>query len=137
TTMSCQVQLRVASHALEHRREILDRVGPLLHGIRVLVVDDNKLSREILAEMLRYFRMDVAVAASGEQALQQLEGDLAHPFDLVLMDWRMPGLTGDQAARRIRQSDVLQQQPRIVMVTAYGREDVMALADKAGINGFL
>lgn len=137
TVICCNVRLQVARDALEHRQEILDRVGPLLHGIRVLVVDDNKVSREILAEMLRYFKMDVASAHDGEDALQKLDTAGAQPFDLVLMDWRMPGMNGDEVVRRLRRNATLGQQPKVVMVTAYGREDVMALAEKAGVNGFL
>ena len=137
TTMCCTVRLKVAREALAHRRELLEQVGPLLKDMRVLVVDDNQVSREILAEMLRYFQLDVAVAANGESALDTLQRAGEQPFDLVLMDWRMPGMNGDQVIRLIRRDPVIDRKPKVVMVTAYGREDVMTLAEKAGVDGFL
>jgi DNA-binding NarL/FixJ family response regulator len=51
------------------------------------------------------------------------------------MDWKMPGMNGDEAAQRIYNEIV--QRPKIVMVTAYGREDVIRLAEQAGVDGFL
>jgi CheY-like chemotaxis protein len=53
------------------------------------------------------------------------------------MDWRMPGMNGDQVIRLIRRDPVIDRKPKVVMVTAYGREDVMTLAEKAGVDGFL
>ncbi|MBA3022825.1 MAG: response regulator [Gammaproteobacteria bacterium] len=137
TTMCCTIKLQVAQQAQAHRLELVEQAGPLLEGIRVLVVDDNEVSREILAEMLRYFRLDVKVAAAGMQAIDLLETATDKPFDLVLMDWRMPGMNGDEVARRIHADIAIPHQPKIVMVTAYGREDVIRLADHAGVDGFL
>src|SRR5690606_19768570 len=81
--------------------------------------------------------LDVAVAANGESALDTLQRAGEQPFDLVLMDWRMPGMNGDQVIRLIRRDPVIDRKPKVVMVTAYGREDVMTLAEKAGVDGFL
>lgn len=61
----------------------------------------------------------------------------ASTYDLVLMDWRMPGMNGDEATQRIHQDAGIRHQPRIVMITAYGREDVMRLSEQAGVDGFL
>src|SRR5690606_21144068 len=137
TTMCCTVRLKVAREALAHRRELLEQVGPLLKDMRVLVVDDNQVSREILAEMLRYFQLDVAVAANGESALDTLQRAGEQRCDLVLMAWRRPGMNGDQVIRRIRRDPVIDRKPKVMMVTAYGREDVMTLAEKAGVDGFV
>ena len=119
------------------RPDLAEQAGPLLRGIRVLVVDDNEVSREILAEMLRYFQFDVGTASSGPAALVALETAAGNPFDLVLMDWRMPGMNGDEATQRIHLDPAIPHQPKVVMVTAYGREDVIRLAEKAGVDGFL
>jgi two-component system, sensor histidine kinase and response regulator len=137
TTMCCTLKLKVAEQAQAHRRELVEQAGPLLEGIRVLVVDDNEVSREILAEMLRFFRLDVRVAASGIKAIDLLETATDKPCDLVLMDWRMPGMNGDEVIRRIHADIAILHQPKIIMVTAYGREDVIRLADQAGVDGFL
>ncbi len=137
TTFAFTVQLKAARAAQAHRRELVERAGPLLAGIRVLVVDDNEVSREILAEMLRFFQLDVSLAANGAAALATLESTRDKPFDLVLMDWRMPGMNGDEATRRIHDDAAIGHQPKVVMITAYGREDVMRLAEQAGVDGFL
>ncbi|MBS1154276.1 MAG: periplasmic sensor hybrid histidine kinase [Proteobacteria bacterium] len=137
TTICFTVQLKIAQQSQARRREQLEQAGPLLQGIRVLVVDDNEVSREILAEMLRYLRLEVSTAPSGSAALTALQQATDTPFDLVLMDWKMPGMNGDEAAQRIHRDTDLARQPRIVMVTAYGREDVIRLATQAGVDGFL
>src|SRR5690606_25076726 len=59
------------------------------------------------------------------------------PFDLVFMDWRMPQMNGDEATQRIHADPLIPVKPKVVMVTAYGREDVIRLAEQAGVDGFL
>ncbi|WP_305072666.1 response regulator [Propionivibrio sp.] len=137
TTICFTVQLRAARHALAGRGSLLEQAGALLEGIRVLVVDDNAVSREILGEMLRHFRVEFVLAGDAASALVALEKAGDRPYDLVLMDWRMPGLNGDEAARRIRENPAIAMQPKIVMVSAYGREDVMHMAERAGVDGFV
>jgi len=135
TTICFNAQFKIAQQVTVHRNELLKQAGPLLNGIRVLVVDDNEMSREILADMLRYFGLDVRVVHNGSAAIAALVAENKKPFDIVLMDWKMPGMNGDEAAQRIHSEIV--QQPKIVMVTAYGREDVIRLAEQAGVDGFL
>ncbi|MCQ8182407.1 PAS domain S-box protein [Methylomonas sp. SURF-1] len=137
TTISCTLLLHISQRAESHRRELLAQTGPLLKGVRVLVVDDNQVSREILAEMLRYFQMQVDVAANGIAAIEQLESTAEQPIELVLMDWRMPGMNGDEVTRRIHTDPAIKYQPKVIMITAYGREDVMSLAHQAAVDGFL
>ena len=136
STFCCTLMLKIAERAQSARRALLEQAGPLLRGIRVLVVDDNEVSREILAEMLRFLHLDVSVAANGEAALQQLH-QAQPPFDLVLMDWRMPGMNGDEVTRSIHADSGIEPQPKVVMVTAYGREDVIRQANQAQVDGFL
>ena len=137
TTICFTVELKIARQAQARQRELVEKAGPLLAGIRVLVVDDNEASREIIAEMLRYFHLEVGTAASGALALAALENAGDAPYDLVLMDWRMPGMNGDEATRRIHGDLAIKHQPKVVMVTAYGREDVIRLAEQVGVDGFL
>ena len=137
TTICFTVQLKIAQKSQVRRLELAEQAGPLLKGIRVLAVDDNEVSREIMAGMLRYFHIDVGTAPDGPSALSMIKNAAEKPYDLVLMDWRMPGMNGDEATRRIHDDTTLQHQPKVVMVTAYGREDVIRLAEQAGVNGFL
>jgi two-component system sensor histidine kinase/response regulator len=108
-----------------------------LRGLKVLVVDDNATSRTIFKEMLESFTFDVHLAASGEEALSDIENPADQPFDLVVMDWKMPGMDGIETARRIKSHGNLAHIPAIIMVTAYGREEIMGLAAKVGLEGFL
>jgi len=137
TTICFTVQLKIAQQAQARQRELVEQAGPLLKGIRVMVVDDNEVSREILAEMLRFFHLDVDTAPDGPTALAALQAAREQPYDLVLMDWRMPGMNGDEATQRIHGDATIMRQPKVLMVTAYGREDVIRLAEQAGVDGFL
>jgi two-component system sensor histidine kinase/response regulator len=135
TTIALSIPLKCAKTA--DQRQLLEQVGPLLQGIRVLVVDDNPVSRDILAEILRFIHLEVVVAADGASALQAVLDTQDKPFDLVLMDWRMPGMNGDEVVRRIHHHAAIVHKPKIVMITAWGREDVIRLAEEAGVDAFL
>jgi PAS domain S-box-containing protein len=109
-----------------------------LRGLKVLVVDDNATSREILQDILESFTFEVYLSASGKEALEEIEGADRHkPFELVIMDWKMPGMDGIEASRRIKNHQKLSKIPAIVLVTAYGREEIMRQADEIGLDGFL
>ncbi|MBV7534727.1 response regulator [Duganella sp. sic0402] len=107
---------------------------------RVLVVDDSAASREVLCSILKSFGIEaVGSAESGPIAMELLlEASAAGtPFDVVLMDWRMPIWDGIETARRIRSDDRITATPAILMVSAYAREDVLHEVDDAGLDGFL
>ncbi len=109
-----------------------------LRGMKVLVVDDNVTSREILQEMLESFTFEVTQAASGKEGLRELEKASAdRPFELVIMDWQMPGMDGIEASKIIKNHPLLSKIPAIIMVTNYGREEIMHQAERAGLDGFL
>jgi two-component system sensor histidine kinase/response regulator len=109
-----------------------------LRGMKVLVVDDNATSRGILQEMLESFSFEVILAASGQEGLTELEkASASRPIDLVIMDWQMPGMDGIEASRRIKNHRGLSKIPAIVMVTAYGREEVMQHTQEIRLEGFL
>ena len=100
------------------------------------MVDDHPNSRLILARYLESFGFVTAEAASGAEALDELN-NAAQPYRLVLMDWKMPGMDGIEASRRILGNGQLDSPPDIIMVTAYGRDEVLTQAESAGVKGFL
>ncbi|BBP59382.1 response regulator [Pseudomonas sp. St316] len=106
-----------------------------LLGLRVLVVDDNASAREILSGMARSFGLEVDVAQSGGMALRMLaDAEIKTlPYDLVLMDWRMPGMDGMETVSRMH-SGSLRHTPSVIMVTAFGREDAREKALRQGIE---
>ncbi|WP_367850361.1 response regulator [Rhodoferax sp. WC2427] len=107
---------------------------PDLHGLRVLVVDDNDSARLILANILDTMGFVVTAVDAGQAAVQatQAADAAGTPFAWAFVDWRMPGLDGIETARAIRALGLVRP-PRLVMVTAFGREEVMALATEVGI----
>jgi signal transduction histidine kinase/DNA-binding response OmpR family regulator/HPt (histidine-containing phosphotransfer) domain-containing protein len=114
------------------------RMPAELNQLKVLVVDDVNSAREVMAAMLAPFSHRITCVDSGLAALDALEQAPADdPYNLVFMDWNMPGLDGIEASRRIKQHPELAQIPTIIMVTAYGRDMVMEQAARAKIDGFL
>ncbi|MFC1892112.1 PAS domain S-box protein, partial [Thermodesulfobacteriota bacterium] len=137
------------SQKKEHERPVLSTD---LKGKRVLVVDDNEIAREIFQELLESMSFVVHLAESGEKGisiLKEASGD--NPFDLVLMDWQMPGMDGIATAKTIRSLTLETQNANnqvssiqhpvssipIILATAYDLEEVIKLSKKVGINGFL
>jgi signal transduction histidine kinase/DNA-binding response OmpR family regulator/HPt (histidine-containing phosphotransfer) domain-containing protein len=109
-----------------------------LDRLHVLVVDDNPTARDILQESLSAVTRRVDVAASGKEAIAAIRReDPFDPYDIVFMDWRMPGLDGLQASRHIKSDETLRRQPAIVLVTAFGREEVREEAEQLQLDGFL
>jgi PAS domain S-box-containing protein len=105
----------------ELRSEVRD-----VRGTRVLVVDDNASARQIFANMLGALEFQVTTCSRGEDALPELRraSDAGAPYQMVLMDWKMPGLDGVEAVRQIRSSGYTDM-PVFVMTTAYCRDDLL------------
>ena len=102
---------------------------PDISGLRVLVVDDNASAREIFLTMLQSMKFETSVAASGAQALELAAQARAQerPYNVVLMDWQMPGMSGVEAIRALRADAAASAapEPAFVMVTAYNRDVLM------------
>jgi two-component system, sensor histidine kinase and response regulator len=105
-----------------------------LRGLKVLVADDDSGATQIISQMLSEMSFDVTCLSSGREVLQEVR---AHPYDLVLLDWRMPDMDGLETARRIRSSLDLPKSPRIFLVTAYGRQEAADQANRMGLDAFL
>ena len=123
-----------------------------LIGKRVLVVDDNAIAREIFQDLLETMSFEVHLAETGEDGISKLKKACEDiPFDLVLMDWQMPGMDGIATAQAIRSLTLESQNANeqessiqhpvssipIILATAYDMEEVVKLSERAGINGFL
>ena len=113
-----------------------------IRGTRVLVVDDNETARDILEAHLNAISFRVTCVTGGAEALRELETAALSPdgedaYRLVFMDWRMPGMDGVEVTARIKSDPLLPKPPTIIMVTAFGREEVMRRAEEVGIDAFL
>jgi two-component system sensor histidine kinase/response regulator len=78
------------------------------------------------------------MVASGPEGITELENaNKDNPFELVIMDWKMPDMDGIETSKRIKEHTGLSKIPAIILVTAYGREEVMQQAEEVGLEGFL
>ena len=91
-----------------------------------LVVDDNATAREIMIAMAGAFGMDVESARDGREALTLIEtnDERDHPYDLVVIDWKMPVLDGMECVRAMGRAK-LSRPPAVIMATNHGREEVL------------
>ena len=99
--------------------------------MNILVVEDEKLQSDLLSGFLENHDYNVIVAQSGEAALQAFA---EHPFQLVLLDQRMPDISGDQVLDRIKQ---INPAIRSIMITAYGDVSTAVRVMKLGADDFL
>ena len=111
---------------------------PDLRHLRALVVDDNEHARLVLEDMLQGMTFHVTQAAGGEEAIAavQAANARAEPFDVVYLDWRMPGMDGIETARRLNQLQ-LARVPFIVMATAHSRDEALTEARAVGVADVL
>jgi signal transduction histidine kinase/CheY-like chemotaxis protein/HPt (histidine-containing phosphotransfer) domain-containing protein len=103
------------------------RADESLRGTRVLVVDDNATARELLSAMSESMGLVVDTADSGEAALVGVERADANdtPYQLLLLDWKMPGMDGVACVQALAERSVLRHPaPVVLMATAFGREAV-------------
>ncbi len=100
---------------------------------KVLVVDDTALNVKLLADLLSVKGFEVATAASGEEALTKIAGDMP---DIVLLDVMMPGLSGYDVCRRIRENAETALLP-VVMVTSLDPQQERVKGIEAGADDFL
>lgn len=109
-----------------------------LKGLRVCIVDDNEACRSLLDHLTAAWSMKSQTAESGAQALACLEKAYANgnPFDLVILDAKMPGMSGFELAKRIRANAVFQHLP-LVLLTAFGERGDAARAHQSTIAAYL
>ena len=103
----------------------------------VLVVDDDPVACEHASLTLSQLGMKVETAASGAEALEmvKLRGARQEPYELILMDWKMPELDGVETTRRIR--EMAGAEPAIIILTAYRWDEIQETALEAGVDSFL
>jgi signal transduction histidine kinase/CheY-like chemotaxis protein/HPt (histidine-containing phosphotransfer) domain-containing protein len=114
------------------------RLAEEFRDLPVLVADDNANARTVIASMLQSLSCRVTSVASGEAAIEEAERSAreGHPYRLAVLDWKMPGIDGAEAAARMaKKSD----RPKmgVILVTAYEREYAMEHADESVIDAVL
>jgi two-component system sensor histidine kinase/response regulator len=106
-----------------------------LRGRHVLVVDDNDMARHVLNDLLASMGFKVSQADNGKSALALIQKADAEnsPIEVVYLDWRMPEMDGVETAKAI-QTLTLSKHPHLIMVSAYGNEDITSEIQEAGIK---
>ena len=110
-----------------------------LRGRRVLIIDDNPHARTVLANMLTNMTFIADEAASGAEAIDMVRqaSELGDRYEIAFIDWQMPGLNGIETGKQILALPSLDLPPHLVMVTAYGREEVLKQAEDSGFENVL
>lgn len=111
------------------------QTGNRLAGIRLLVVDDSDINRDVAQRIFGYEGASVATADNGQEALDWLSAQ-PDQVDLILMDIQMPVMDGYEAARRIRQHPELRALP-IIALTAGAFQTQREAAEAAGMNDYI
>ncbi|MDD3055266.1 MAG: response regulator [Aliarcobacter sp.] len=107
--------------------------------LKILAVDDNASSREILENIIKSLRFEVKAICCGKEAIKELEkaNEENNPYTLVLIDWMMPEMDGIETIRKINQSEKIGKTPTFIMVTAYNKDELMQKAKDVNVFGFL
>ncbi len=103
-----------------------------LRNIKVLIVDDNFAAREVQQTYLSDFGIESVQASSGKSAVEMIDDT----FDIVFLDWKMPGMNGNQTWLKIKEK-MKNSIPKVIMLTAFSTDDVMEEANKVGIEKIL
>jgi len=107
---------------------------PELHGLRVLLVDDNAINRKLLAVQVKQLGARVEAAVDGREALELAQ---ARAFDLILMDLHMPDMSGEQTTRRIRGESGPNLATPVIALTADAQAGDRERLRAAGLDDFL
>ncbi len=100
-------------------------------AMNILVVDDERPIVDLCVKVLGRLGHEVAGLTNGEEALSKIAGS---PIDLLVVDYKMPGLNGFEVIRRARS---LHSGIRIVLITGHGTREVVGEAIDGGVNGIL
>ncbi|MBL4787681.1 MAG: response regulator [Kordiimonadaceae bacterium] len=111
-----------------------------LPRLKFLVVDDNEAARMILRSQLQGFGFKADVAENGEQALMMFKASVTRgsvPYDMILMDWEMPGANGLEVAEEIGMTKTSGSKPPILMVTGHHQDTLGKQIESSYIAGFV
>ncbi|PTQ91114.1 response regulator [Agitococcus lubricus] len=112
-------------------------ISSVSQPLHVLVVDDSSALQAVLVAMLRHQGYEARSLSSGLQALTLIqEQDNTHPFDLVIMDWKMPICDGIEVARRLQQLN-LKHRPSLFLMTGYGFARIKQMTEGAFFSAHL
>ncbi len=109
-----------------------------MESLRVLVVDDNPVNLEILEELLQGWRVQVGLADSGARALELLRQGVFQgaPYHIAILDFHMPGMDGEELARRIKTDPELNP-TKLVLLSSMGKRGDAKRMEQVGFAAYL
>ncbi|MEP4308098.1 MAG: ATP-binding protein, partial [Lentilitoribacter sp.] len=134
STFTLTVPLKRQDTDQEEKTETLTpQQSENIQSMRILVVEDNNINRNVLRDMLEGLGHDVTEAVNGVDCLEQAN---LQPFDLIFMDISMPVMDGIEATKRLREGQSPNVDTHIVGLTAHGHEEYREKGDQAGMSRF-
>ncbi|WP_373947730.1 response regulator [Vibrio pomeroyi] len=132
STFSFTISTQV-SHSITQNRVV---VPASINHLKVLVVDDNSSARLIVGDILESLKLTPTLSASVDEALVELHtADVNNkPFDLIISDWKMPKRDGVDLLEALNHGLSLSKEPKIMMLTAYGREELAEAITQRGFE---
>ncbi|MBB6249849.1 CHASE domain-containing protein [Nitrospirillum iridis] len=105
----------------------------------ILIADDNAIARQVLASIATSLGWSVEAVTDGREALERVRHhNVTHvPFDVLLLDWKMPDTDGLAVARAVRHLETAPQPPIIIMVTAHDQDELHRTASKTSVDAIL
>lgn len=135
----CRVWFRIPLPAQPSDTAAERAIDATLHGLRLLVVDDNDTSRKVILQQASAWGLQVSGAHSGAEALAMLRAsaNVGDIHDIVIIDQHMPGMTGLQLANRLREESFPHEHMLLVMLTGAQHMPATRLLREAGIRRVL
>jgi CheY-like chemotaxis protein len=127
TTFTIRLDIPVADRQLEEMR---------FEGIEALIADDDPILLDTAADTLESLGIPTERANSGEEALEMIRRrhEAGKDYDVVILDWKMPGMDGVETTRQIR--SIVGNNTPIIILTSYNWEDIEGEAREAGVDTF-
>ena len=128
-----RVPLPIDNHA---KFEAFD--SALVEGRRVLIVDDIQINRDLFTEQLQVWKMNPDTANDGVEALTKIKTaqDNGQPYDLILLDFLMPGMNGQEFAQLVTQTASIDS-PQIIMLSSCDQPVSTSALGEIGIDSYL
>ena len=124
----------------EQKKEKNKMTASSLKNLKVLIVDDNETVCEVFQSYLDDFNFDSHIVHSGNEAIDEIRKVCERkekPYELILMDYQMPGMTGVEAYNIIRDTFDEENNPKTILITGFGMEEIIRQAEKTGFSGYL
>ncbi|MGB2578758.1 PAS domain S-box-containing protein [Elusimicrobium simillimum] len=119
------------SHAVAKLNEDIN-----IDNLRILAVDDAEEIREYFTNIMELFSIKCDVAASGAEALELIEKNKSTPYNIIFVDWMMPGMDGIELTKKIKDLED-ENKPVVIMISMSAWSEIEEQAKKAGVAGFV